>query len=92
MMSFVSTTELSASAGAGLILGLAYFAALWRSVTLLVGRSRWLAPVALTLGRIGGAVLLLGVAARCGALDLPAALIGLTVARFLAVRVVRRAA
>jgi len=93
MMSFVSTADLSAAAfaGAGLVLGLAYFAALWRTVTLLVGGSPWLPPVALTAGRIGGAVLLLGVAVRFGAADLLAVLVGITVARLVAVRVIQRA-
>ena len=93
MMSFISAADLSAAAfaGAGLMLGLAYFAALWRTVTLLVDGSPWFAPVALTVVRIGGAVLLLGVAVRFGAPDLMAALAGITAARLLAVRVVRRA-
>lgn len=79
-------------AAAGLIVGFAYYGALWRTVTLLAGGSPWLVPVALTLGRIGGAVLVLGVAARFGAPDLIAALAGIIVARLLAVRVVRRVA
>jgi hypothetical protein len=94
MIPFASTAAVSvaAFAVAGLILGLAYFAALWRTVALLVDRSPWLAPVALTLGRIGGAVLLLGGAVRFGAPDLIAAFVGIIIARLIAMRVVPRVA
>jgi len=93
MMPFISTgISIAAFAGAGLLLGLAYFATLWRTVALLVDGSSWLAPAALTLGRMGGLALFLGISVRLGALDLIAAFIGVVVARLVALHVVRRAA
>ena len=94
MSPIVSTADLAllaALAGAGLLLGLAYFAALWRTVALLAGGSSWLAPVALTVGRLAGAVALLAAAVRWGAPDLLAVFAGILLARLIAVRVVRRA-
>ena len=75
----------------GLVLGLLYFAALKRSVGLLVGGKGWLGPLALTLGRIGAAVAVLFVAARFGAAPLLAAFIGFLTARAVALRAERRA-
>lgn len=93
MTSFpVPDLSIAAVAGAGLVLGVGYFAALWRTVARLAGGSPWLVPVTLTLGRIGGAVLFLGVAARFGASDLLAAFAGVLVARLIAVRLVRGSA
>jgi len=75
---------------AGLALGLVYFASLKRSVTLFVGGKNWLAPLMLTLGRIGAAVALLYVAAKLGAAPLLTAFIGFLIARALALRAERR--
>ncbi len=77
---------------AGLLCGRVYFAALRRSVELYAGGGSRLAPAALTLGRIAGAVLFLGVAAQFGALPLLAAFLGFLLARGLAVRTARGAA
>jgi len=77
---------------AGLGFGLAYFAALRRTVDLYVaGHSRFLAT-ALTIGRLVAAVLFCGFAARFGALSLLVALLGFLAARSLALRAARRAA
>ncbi|HVY57767.1 MAG TPA: ATP synthase subunit I [Xanthobacteraceae bacterium] len=76
---------------AGLVFGLIYFAALKRSVSLLVGGSGFLGPLALTLGRIGAAAALLVVAAKLGAAPLLAAFAGYLMARGVALRAERRA-
>ena len=76
---------------AGFTLGLAYFAALKRSVALFVGRKGWFGLLALTLGRIGATAGFLFVAARLGAAPLLAAFIGFLMARALALRAERRA-
>ena len=70
---------------AGLLVGLAYFAALHQTVRRFTGGG-WLGPVLLTLGRIALIVALLVVAARLGALTLLAAFAGFVVARAIAVR------
>ena len=77
--------------GAGLLLGLAYFATLWRTVALLAGGSSWLAPLALTVVRLAGVAGLLAAAVRWGAPDLLACFAGIVVARLIAVRLARRA-
>ncbi len=74
---------------AGVLAGMLYFAALRRCSVLLVSGAGWLAPLALTLGRIGGAVLFLLLAARLGAAPLLAALAGILVARALSLRLER---
>ena len=71
-------------------LGLAYFAALKRSVALFVGRKGWFGLLALTLGRIGAAAGFLFVAAKLGAAPLLAAFIGFLTTRVLALRAERR--
>jgi hypothetical protein len=76
----------------GVAFGLAYFAALRRTVSLFATRSGWLLPIALTLGRIGLAVLLLGLAAKLGAVALLATFVGFLIARTLALRAGRREA
>jgi len=48
---------------AGFVFGLAYFAALRRTVALIAAGSGWRSPTALTLGRIAAATLLFAVAA-----------------------------
>jgi hypothetical protein len=75
---------------AGLMFGLLYFAALKRSVTLLVGGEGWLGPLALTLGRIGTAAAFLLATANIGVAPLLAAFVGFLIARALALRMERR--
>jgi hypothetical protein len=88
----ITQPELAAvMAISGLVLGLLYFAALKRSVGLLVGGRCRLWPLALTLGRIGAAGAVLFVAARFGAAPLLAAFIGFLAARAVALRAERRA-
>jgi N-ATPase, AtpR subunit len=78
-------------AAAGFGLGLAYFAALRRSVDCFAGGNR-IAPALLTLGRIAGIAVLLGLSATVGALPLLLAFLGFLGARTLAVRTARRSA
>jgi len=77
---------------AGFAFGVAYFAALRRTVDRLAGAGPRLLPAAWTLGRIVAAVIFLGVAAKAGALPLLMTLAGFLAARALALRAVRRAA
>lgn len=79
------------AATAGLTFGLAYFAVLRRTIALYGGGSR-LVPAALTLGRVAGAILFFGFAARFGALPLLAVFGGFLLARSLALRAVRTTA
>ena len=80
------------AATAGLAFGLAYFAVLRRTSDLYgTGGSR-LVPAALTLGRVAGAMLFFGFAARLGALPLLAVFGGFLLARLLALRAVRATA
>jgi N-ATPase, AtpR subunit len=87
---------IAAFAAAGLVFGRLYFAVLRRTVERLGTRTGSglgrLAPAALTLARIAGATLFLGLAARFGALPLLAAFFGFLVARSLALRATRRTA
>ena len=76
----------------GFLFGLGYFIALRRTVDVFVGGQRRLLPMVLTLSRVAAAILLLGVAARFGALPLLAAFAGFLLARALALRAVRRIA
>ncbi len=87
----ISRSELIVAAIAGLVCGLAYFAAIRRSVMLFVGGHGWLIPLALALGRIGAAAAFLFFAARLGAALLLAAFLGFLVARTVALRAQRRA-
>lgn len=76
---------------AGTAFGLAYFTALrWTADLYCANYGGALAPVALTLGRIAGAVIFLALAARLGAAPLIGACLGFLVARAIAVRSVRR--
>jgi len=75
----------------GLLLGLAYFAALKHSVAQLLGGNGWLAPLALTLVRLSIAAGFLYAAVQLGAAPLLAGFAGFLVARALAVRAQRRA-
>jgi hypothetical protein len=71
---------------AGLGLGLAYFAAMRRSVERHVEARPWLGTLALTLGRLGAAAALFVVAAQLGAAALLAAFLGFLGARAVALR------
>lgn len=80
-----------AMAIAGFVFGRLYFALLWRTVgRFAVGRG-WLDPLALTLGRMGAAVILLTIAAKLGAAPLLATFLGFMLARAVALRAARRA-
>lgn len=81
----------SIAALAGLAFGLVYFRALRRTVALFAGGRGWLGPVALTLARIAGAVVLLTFMARLGAMPLLAGFLGFLLARMIALRAARRA-
>jgi hypothetical protein len=76
---------------AGFVFGLAYFAALRRTAILFAARRGWLVPLALTLGRIGAAVVFLAFAAKMGAASLLAAFAGFLLARAVALRALGRA-
>lgn len=76
----------AAMAAAGFAFGLAYFAALRRSVAWLAAGSGWWRPAALTLGRIAAALVFLVLAAKLGAPALIAAFIGFLAARAAALR------
>ncbi len=87
----LSTPSLAiAMALTGFAFGLVYFAALRRTATLIVAGSRVFA-LALTLGRIGAAILFLGLAAKLGAASLLAAFLGFLLARMVALRAARSA-
>lgn len=73
----------------GFAFGLAYFAALRQTAALFASGSGWLAPSALTVGRIGAITLVLTAAAKLGALPLLAAFLGFLLARAVALRLVR---
>ena len=89
---FITHPELTLlMAFVGLIFGLAYFAALKLSVTLLVGGNGWLGPLALTLGRLAAAAGFLFVAAKLGAGPLLGSFVGFLMARAMALRAERRA-
>ena len=76
---------------AGLLVGLAYFALLRRSVRLLVRPESIGSAVVLTLGRIAGVGGFLVVMARLGALPLVVSFIGFLAARTMTVQRARRA-
>lgn len=75
----------------GLVFGLAYFMVL-RLSAVLYGAGRRLAPSALTLGRIVGAILFLGPVAQLGSLPLLSAFLGFLLARTVVLRTARRIA
>ncbi len=81
-----------AMAIAGVAFGLTYFATLRRSVAALAGGGGWVRPLALTLARLGAAVVFLALAAKLGAAALIAAFLGFLLARTIALRAARRAA
>ena len=78
----------SGAAVAGLLLGCVQFAALRRTVEL-YRAGRYLAPSALTLSRLAGAIVFFVLVARLGALPLLSAFLGFLLARRLALRAAR---
>ena len=70
----------------GLGFGLGYFVVLRRSVTLLLSPQGRALGVALTIGRLAAAVLLLWLAAKLGAVALLSVLGGFLAARLIALR------
>ncbi len=76
---------------AGFGLGLLYFEALRRTVTLFAAGAGWFRPVALTLGRISIAVIVLAIAARMGTVALLVTFAGFLLARTVALYRSRRA-
>jgi hypothetical protein len=89
---FSSMPELAAAMGfAGFAFGVLYFAILRWAVMFFAVRRDWLAPIALTLGRVGAAAVFLVFAAKLGAASLIAAFLGFLFARALALRAVMRA-
>lgn len=77
-------TVASAMAFAGCVMGLVYFLALRRTASLFAAGTGWARPLALSLGRIVMAVVLLALAARLGAVALLAAFLGFLAARAVA--------
>jgi hypothetical protein len=75
----------------GFAFSLLYFATVKWTAALFASGGGWMAPLGLTLGRIGAAVIFLSLAARLGAAALLAASLGFLLARTLAVRAERRA-
>lgn len=75
-----------AAAGAGVLVGRLYFAALGRTVALYIGDGDTKRATALTVARIAGAVAFLVLAAELGAVALLAAGAGLLIARGRAIR------
>jgi len=90
--SMISAILLGAGAVAGFGFGVAYFAALRRTTDLFGAGGGRFVPVALTIGRLAGALVLFGVAARLGALPLLASFLGFLLARTVALRAARRTA
>jgi hypothetical protein len=89
----VTSASLAFAAGfAGLVFGIVHFAGLRRTVELYSGGRSRLVAAALTLGRIAGAILFFGLAARLGALALLSSFLGFLLARTLALRAARRTA
>jgi F1-F0 ATPase (N-ATPase) AtpR subunit len=76
---------------AGFAVGLAYFAALKRTVKLFGSGGGRLMAAALIIGRLAGMAVFLGLAAMLGAVPLLSAFLGFLAARAVAVRAVRRA-
>ena len=83
--------KIAASALAGFVFGLGYFAAVRRTAALVAARRGWLGPAALTIGRMGLAVLIFGLAAKSGFAILMAVFGGFMVARWTALRAARGA-
>lgn len=86
----VSSALLASSmALAGIAFGLVYFAALQKTAALFATGGGWLGPSALTLSRIGAAMIFFTFAVKLGAASLLAAFTGFLVARAIAVRATR---
>ena len=85
----VAITGIFAVAGLGF--GLAYFAALWRSLDYYAAGQERFMPAALTFGRFVATVLFFAFMARVGRTPLLMAFIGFLLARALALRAVRSA-
>jgi hypothetical protein len=79
-----------AAALVGLPFGIVYFAALHRTVELYTHARSGFVAAALILGRLAGAVVLFGLAAKLGALPLLSSFLGFLLARWLALRAARR--
>jgi hypothetical protein len=79
------------SAGAGVVFGWGYFAALRRAVALFTANHAALWSVLFLIGRVGAAALFFACIVRWGAAALLAAFLGFLAARHLAVRSARRA-
>jgi hypothetical protein len=77
---------------AGFGFGLCYFAALRRTIESCGGGRLRFVPAALTLGRIAAAIVFFGLAVRFGSLPLLTAFLGFLMARWHALRAVRRTA
>ena len=89
---FAPSVAVAGAFGAvGLGFGLAYFAALRRTVDGFAAGSGWLLGAALTLGRFAAAMLFFGFVGRLGALPLLLAFIGFLMARAFVLYAVRRA-
>jgi hypothetical protein len=86
-----SVAAVTIFAVAGLVFGLAYFAALRRSLDYYTAGQGRFKPAALTFGRFVAAVLFFGLTARMGAAPLLMAFIGFLLARVFALHAVRRA-
>ena len=76
----------------GLLLGAAYFAALWRTTAWVSAGGGRMMSAALTLGRFAAAALVFAAAARCGTLPLLSAFLGFLFARSVALRAAQRLA
>lgn len=75
---------------AGFMFGLLYFATLTRTVALFATGRGCFDPLALTLGRIGAAVIFLVLAVKLGAAPLLASFLGFLLARSKTLRAARR--
>jgi hypothetical protein len=89
----LSSWAVPGSGGAilGLVFGLLQFAALRRTIELYRAGCR-IAPSALTLARLGGAVVFFGLVARLGAVSLLSAFLGFLLARSAVLRAWRSVA
>ena len=76
----------------GSLLGAAYFAALWRTATLVSAGGGRMMSAGLTLGRFAAVALVFAAAARCGVLPLLGAFLGFLFARAVWLRAARRLA
>ena len=89
-LALLPTSLAVASACAGLLVGLGYFAAVRRTIDLLTAKGNGAKALALTLGRFVTIALLLALTAKLGATELLAAFIGFLLARAMASRAAQR--